>query len=176
VDKDFPIHLWDHLVPQAKLTLNSMCGSQLNPNVLAWTQLHGVFDCNHTPIVPPGIHVLIYKKPAVRGTWAPHAIDGWYLGPALQAYWCYTVWSKDMHAQCICDTLTGLPITTQSQRLPQQIIFLPGSLILPMPYASCHHICPLPPSLTVRFNIGTTNGDLAQSHQRQPKTSKQRIE
>ena len=27
VDKDFPLHLWDHLLPQALLTLNLLCGS-----------------------------------------------------------------------------------------------------------------------------------------------------
>jgi len=57
------------------------------------------------------MHVLIHEKPVIWGTWAPHAIDGWYLGPALQSYWCYTVWSKETHAQCICDTLTWLPAT-----------------------------------------------------------------
>ena len=34
----------------------------------------------------------MHEKPAVRGTWAPHAIDGWYVGPARQHYRCYTVY------------------------------------------------------------------------------------
>ena len=32
VDKDFPLNLWDKLFPQAKFTLNLLCGSRLNPN------------------------------------------------------------------------------------------------------------------------------------------------
>jgi len=109
VDKDFPIHLWDRLLPQAELTLNLLRGSRLDPTISAWAELHGPFDFNRTPIAPPGIRVLIHEKPSVRGTWAPHAVEGWYLGPALNSYRCYTVWSKDTRAQCICDTLTWLP-------------------------------------------------------------------
>jgi len=99
VDKDFPIHLWDRLLPQAELTLNMLRGSRLDPTISAWEELHGPFDFNRTPIAPPGVRVLIHEKPAVRGTWAPHAVEGWYLGPALNSYHCYTVWSKDTRAQ-----------------------------------------------------------------------------
>jgi len=30
-DKNFPLHLWDCLLPQAELTLNLLHGSHLNP-------------------------------------------------------------------------------------------------------------------------------------------------
>jgi hypothetical protein len=76
-DKNFPLHLWDQLVPQAKLTLNMMRGSWLNPKVSAHTQLNGHFDFNETRIAPPGIQVLAHVKPAKRTTWSPHAEDGW---------------------------------------------------------------------------------------------------
>jgi len=65
MDKDFPIHLWNHLLPQAELMLNLLWGSHLVPTILAWVELHGPFDFNHTPIAPPGIHVLIHEKPTV---------------------------------------------------------------------------------------------------------------
>jgi len=94
-----------------ELTLNLLHGSRLNPNIFAWAQLHGPFDFNWTPIALPGMHILIREKASVRGTWAPHAVDGWYLGPALRSYWCYTIWSKDAHVQCICNTLTWIPST-----------------------------------------------------------------
>ena len=45
-DKDFPIHLWDRLVPQAELTLNLLRGSRINPKLSAWAQIHGIFDFN----------------------------------------------------------------------------------------------------------------------------------
>jgi len=70
------------------------------------------------------MRVLIHEKPAIRGTWALHAVEGWYLGPALNSYRCYTVWSKDTRAQCICDTLTWLPqhITTPDATADDYII------------------------------------------------------
>jgi hypothetical protein len=67
-DKNFLLHLWDQLVPQAKLMLNMMQGSQLNPKISAHTQLNGYFDFNQTPIASPGIQVLAHIKPAKRTT------------------------------------------------------------------------------------------------------------
>jgi hypothetical protein len=86
VDKNFPLHLWDKLLPQAEITLNLLRGSRINPRLSAFAQLHGPFDFNRTPIAPPGIHVLVHIKPAERTTWSPHGADGWYTGPALDSY------------------------------------------------------------------------------------------
>jgi hypothetical protein len=36
VDKDFPLHLSDKLLPQAKITLNILRASRINPNVSAY--------------------------------------------------------------------------------------------------------------------------------------------
>jgi hypothetical protein len=44
VDKDFPLHFWDHLIPQAELILNLMRGSRLNPMLSVWAQVHGNYD------------------------------------------------------------------------------------------------------------------------------------
>ena len=108
-DKNFPLHLWDHLVPQAELTLNMLRGSRLNPKVSALTQLNGHFDFNRTPIVPPGIRVLAHVKSANRTTWSPHAEDGWYIGPAMESYRCYRIWLWDSRSTRICDTITWFP-------------------------------------------------------------------
>ncbi len=86
VDHQFPIHLWDQLIPQAELTLNLLHGSRINPKLSAWAQLHGLYDFNRTPIAPPGMRVLVHEKPSIHRTWALHAVDGWYLGPALDSY------------------------------------------------------------------------------------------
>jgi hypothetical protein len=109
VDKDFPLHLWDRLVPQALLTLNLLRGSRVNPKLSAWAQLNGQFDFNRTPIAPPGIRVLVHEKPNNRTTWSPHASDGWYIGPALDSYRCYTVWMCETRATRISDTLSWFP-------------------------------------------------------------------
>ena len=109
VDKAFPLHLWDKLLPQAELTLNLLRGSRINPRLSAHAQIHGHFDCNRTPLAPPGIRVLVHIKPKDRTTWSPHGADGWYTGPALESYRCYTVWLWDTRATRLCDTLTWFP-------------------------------------------------------------------
>ena len=83
--------LWDQLLPQAEITLN-LLGAQLNPKLSAWAQLHGTFDFNRTPLAPPGIHVIVHEKPGNRTSWSPHGLDGWYTGPAIESYHCYTCW------------------------------------------------------------------------------------
>jgi hypothetical protein len=95
VDKDFPLHLWDKLLPPAELTLNMLRGSRLNPKLSAHAQMHGLMDFNRTPLAPPGIRVLVHIKPSERTSWSPHGADGWYIGPALDSYRCYTVWMWD---------------------------------------------------------------------------------
>jgi hypothetical protein len=108
-DRDFPLHLWDRLLPQAVLTLNLMRGSRINPNLSAWAQVYGQFDFNRTPIAPPGTRVLVHVKPDLRGSWSPHALDGWYVGPALDHYRCYRVWMWETQRERTPDTVTWFP-------------------------------------------------------------------
>ena len=89
VDKDFPLHLWDQLLNQAELTLNLLRGSRINPKLSAWAQVNGLYDYNCTPLAPPGCRVLVHAKPQQSNTWSPHALDGWYVGPAVDSYRCY---------------------------------------------------------------------------------------
>jgi hypothetical protein len=110
-DVDFPMQLWDRLIPQAVQTLNLLRKSRLHPQMSAYAHLHGPFDFNRTPLAPPGIKVLIHEKPTVRGTWAPHAVPGWYLGPAMHHYRCYRVWARTTRAERITDTLVWVPTT-----------------------------------------------------------------
>jgi hypothetical protein len=35
---------------------------------------------------PPGTEVLIHEEPDVLVTWDPHAVEGWYQGPATFHY------------------------------------------------------------------------------------------
>jgi hypothetical protein len=73
---DFPLTLWDQILPQALMTLNLLRTSRINPRLPAWSQVHGIFDFNRTPLAPPGTRVLGHEKPSLRGTWSPHAVDG----------------------------------------------------------------------------------------------------
>ena len=46
VADDFPMNLWDRLLPQAEITLNLLLQSNATPTVLAYAHLSGPFDYN----------------------------------------------------------------------------------------------------------------------------------
>jgi hypothetical protein len=84
IDKNFPLYLWDHLVPQALLTLNLLRGScTINPKLSAWAQRNGQFGFNHTPIAPPGIRILVHEKPNNRTSWSPTPMTAGTPAPPL---------------------------------------------------------------------------------------------
>ncbi len=108
-DKLFPMHQWCRLIPQCVLTLNLLRQSRLNHRLSAEEQLNGTYDFNRTPLAPPGTRVIVHEKPAVRQSWAPHGVNGWYLGPATEHYRCYEVYiSKTGHTR-ISDTVEFMP-------------------------------------------------------------------
>jgi hypothetical protein len=138
-DRNFPLNLWDKLIPQALITLNLLRGSRINPALSAQAQVHGAFDYNRTPLAPPGIRVLVHEKPTIRGTWAPHAVDGWYLGPAMAHYRCYRVWIWETTSERIADTLAWfptkvvMPIASSAERAAAAAHDLIQALLHPSP-------------------------------------------
>jgi hypothetical protein len=83
-----PLQLWDEFLPQVELTLNMLRFSRRNPLISANQKLYGPFDFNKTPLAPLGTKALVYNDPATRTSWAPHATDGFYVGPATNHYHC----------------------------------------------------------------------------------------
>jgi hypothetical protein len=108
-DQDFPLHLWDRLLPQAELTLNLLRGSRINPRLSAHAQVFGPYHYTQHPIGPPGTQVMVHDKPAQRKTWDPHAIKAWYVAPSLIHYRCYEVWVPETQATRLTDTLSWYP-------------------------------------------------------------------
>jgi hypothetical protein len=49
-NRDFPLNLWDKLLPQCLLTLNLLRRSRINPQLSAQAHMHGAFDFNRTPL------------------------------------------------------------------------------------------------------------------------------
>ena len=96
VDEHFPLKLWLYLVPQAELTLNLMHGSHINPKLSAWAQLFGNYDYNCTTIGPLGCLVQDDEMASTHDSWAPHASDAWYTGPALDSYQCFKVFMIEL--------------------------------------------------------------------------------
>jgi hypothetical protein len=92
VDPDFPVNLWDRLLPQAEITLNLLRASRLHPQLSAAAHYHGLIDYNKTVFGPPGCKIIAHEKPAQRCTWEVHGKPGWYLGPAMKHYRCQNVY------------------------------------------------------------------------------------
>lgn len=109
VSNDFPMTLWDKLLPQVELCLNHLIPYGPNPNISAFEGLHGCqFDFRAHLIAPAGTKVLIHDKPTGRSSWAPHGVLGFYLGPAKHHYRCFNVWAVDTQANRVTDTLAWL--------------------------------------------------------------------
>lgn len=74
----FPLHLWDWLLPHALISLNLLPGSRINPRLSTCAQVHSTFNYRHTSLAPPGTHVYVNEKPGSHGTCTPHTIPGFY--------------------------------------------------------------------------------------------------
>ena len=109
VDAGFPLQLWCYLLEQAEMTLNMLRTARSNNEISAYEALEGKFDYNKTPIAPPGTKALIYEAATRRKTWAPHAVNGWYLGPAMKHYRCGKYFIDHSRAIRIANTAKLFP-------------------------------------------------------------------
>jgi len=105
VADDFPKNLWDLLLPQAEMTLNTLRQSALNPKISAWEFYNGPFDYNATPMGPLGCRVLIHKNPDVRKSWDYRGAEGWSIGTSLDHYRCQRVVDRATKAVQVADTV-----------------------------------------------------------------------
>jgi hypothetical protein len=71
-------------------------------------------------MAPPGTRIIAHETPGRRKTWAPHGQDGWYIGPALEHYRCYTVYITK----------------TRSTRIVETVEFFPHKFKIPFPSSS----------------------------------------
>jgi hypothetical protein len=140
-NRDFSLNLWEKLMLQCLLTLNLLGRSRINPQLSAQAHMHGAIDFNRTALAPLGTKVLIHEKPDIRGTWAPHAVEGWYLGPTMRHYKCYRVWAWNTNAEQVADILTWFPTATVMPRHSSTDIFIAAAHDLT--HALLH---PAPPS------------------------------
>ena len=109
-DPDCPLTLWDEMLPRAEICLNHLIPYSPNVTVSAYAGMYGgAFDFAAHPIAPIGTRVLIHDKSAVRASWAPHGVPGYYLGPALQHYRAYRVWSTSTNTTRVTDTVAWFP-------------------------------------------------------------------
>jgi hypothetical protein len=109
IDKSFPMHLWDRLLPQAVITLNMLITSRINPKLSASTHIDGQYDFNRAPMGPPGTRIIAHETPSRRRTWGPHGQDGWYIGQALEHYQCYMVYINKTRGERVVETVEFFP-------------------------------------------------------------------
>jgi hypothetical protein len=107
-NKYFPMHLWDRILSQAVMTLNMLRISRPNPKLSGATHIFGQHDYNRAPLAPPATRNIA------------HGQDGWYIGPALEHYRCYTVYITK----------------TRSSRVVETVDFFPHQFKLPFPSSS----------------------------------------
>ena len=125
VDPNFPMHLWDRLIPQSVITLNLLRPSRRDPTKSAYEVLHGPFNYDATPLAPPGCKTIAFESPQCRQSFAPHGIPAWYIGPTLEHYRCYKVYVPKTRAERVCDTVSFHPHLCKTpvlQPLEQAII------------------------------------------------------
>jgi hypothetical protein len=67
-DPNFPLHLWDRLLPQAEHTLNMLRRAKVTPTVSAYAYLWGQHDYNTNPFAPLGCKVEAHTTPSTRET------------------------------------------------------------------------------------------------------------
>lgn len=125
---EYPLQLWDRLIPQAEITLNLLRPSRINPQLSAYAQIHGQFDYNKTPLAPPGMKVLAHVLPKDRGSWDTHAEPGFYIGPAIKHYRCHKVWIKRTQAERIAETVKWLPHGNLKAPIPSQASLIHAAL------------------------------------------------
>jgi hypothetical protein len=138
-DKFFPMHLWDRLLPQAVITLTMLRTSRINPKLSAATHIFGQYDFNRAPMAHPGTRIIAHETPSRRRTWAPHGQYGWYIGPALEHYQCYTVYITKTRGNRIVETVEfppdkfTLPFPSSQDLATQAAADLTHALLHPQP-------------------------------------------
>ncbi|KAL7481979.1 hypothetical protein ACHAW6_007660 [Cyclotella cf. meneghiniana] len=95
----FPPSLWDHLLPQTKITLNLLHQSNATPTVSAYSHLSSPFDYNKMPLAPMGCEVRLHEKTDKHSTWAFHCVDGWYLNTSPEHYRVHNCHIKDTQSE-----------------------------------------------------------------------------
>jgi hypothetical protein len=105
VDNNFPMNLWDRLLPQMVLTLNLLRQLNVAPMVSAYQYVNGPFDYNKMPLGPTGCAVQIHKRSERQGIWAENSVDEWYLRTSPEHYQCHVIYVKHMRSERVSDTV-----------------------------------------------------------------------
>jgi hypothetical protein len=146
VDAAFPPNRWDLLLPQAKLTVNSLHQATINPKISAWEYFNGLLDFNKTPLAPVGCRVLIHAKPVTRRSWDYKAKQGFYIGPALDHYRCYKLVKSETKQKVISNTVKfkltylQIPVVLVDDKINNGLQVMAGAIRNAPPPTSSHQL------------------------------------
>ncbi len=105
---DFPLSLWDRLLPQTELTLNLLRSSNATPTVSAHAHLYGAFDYNKMPLAPMGCKAHVHQPSENRRTWGYHSVEGWYLYTSPEHYRTHNCHVKDTGKERLSESVKFL--------------------------------------------------------------------
>lgn len=108
-DPSFPKNCWDLAIPQTVLAMNLLRPSKYNPLISAYTQLHGEFDFNRTPLAPIGCKVIVHDCRNERESWDNHGSHGYYINRAPHHYRNYTCYMRDTKKNQTSNTVEFFP-------------------------------------------------------------------
>lgn len=128
--KNFPMHLWCKLLKQAQHTLNMLRPSTISPHISAYQLLEGPYNFMTHPMAPPGSPVLVHQKPIQRKSWGTHAMEGWYLSPALKHYRCFEVYINATGGTRVSDTVEFLPHPVNTIPINQRQLLTDAAITL----------------------------------------------
>ena len=106
-DSRFLAAYLDKNFPQAIITLNLLRSARLNSSLSTHAEIFGNFNFNETPLAPPGTKVVVHHNKIT--TSGIHSLDGWYVGPSMNHYRCYTCVIPSTGGKMYADTVDFFP-------------------------------------------------------------------
>jgi hypothetical protein len=77
--------------------------------MLAYKAVHGPYNWNRFPLVPPGCKAVIYKSPKARISWGHRSTNAWYVRLSLNHYRCNHYFVPKTQAYCISGSAELFP-------------------------------------------------------------------
>lgn len=152
-DPLYPVTAAVKILPIANLTLNLLRPSHIS-GLSAYEEMFGPFDSNRYILHPIGTRVITLDAPENRLSFAPHGVEGFYTGPAMQHYRCHEIYCPHSQAIRISDSVSWLPferIIPKYATLPEEIFAAEPTPIHPTIANTTH--------LTSSQGVASTNDD-----------------
>ena len=105
VAPDFPLNLWNLLLPQTEVTLNLLWQATIDPSRSAWAYFNGPFNYDAAPLGPLGCNIISHKKTGTRNLWDFCGTECLNVGVTLHHYLCHIIVAKATKAAQVSDTV-----------------------------------------------------------------------